>query len=138
MHQVHGVFRNPVTSFCERSEGPRLPRRARELGLPAMLARHDLRDEQSERVEAVRHTVDAAWPPLQRILLSVFEPAIETVRSRCHSDVLHLSLGVDDLLAVLAMALLRGFNGRRVARWTAFVLPSGPGSTPAWWAFMAA
>lgn len=44
-----------------------------------------------------------------------------------YDGISHLFLSVDDLLAVLAIALLAGLNGPTAARWTCFVLPL------AWW-----
>jgi len=40
-----------------------------------------------------------------------------------YDGISHLFLSVDDLLPVLAMALLAGLNGTTAARWSCFVLP---------------
>ena len=45
-----------------------------------------------------------------------------------YDGIWHLFVSFDDLLPVLAIALLAGLNGARAARWTLFVLPA------AWWA----
>ena len=41
-----------------------------------------------------------------------------------YDGIAHLLLSTDDLLAVLAMALLAGLNGPSSARWAVFVLPA--------------